>query len=345
MTVVLLVVVSVLMINAQCPSIPRRDSPPQGVYDLSPGDIDVVMGIGDSIITGYGIDNLLLESRSCAFSIGDGQGCDDLLTFPRLLQIFNPQVVGASKGTHFVQLQGFGHNEEIDNMNAAQTGSRAQDFESQVVYLAKRFQALKIDPKNVWKHVTVLIGSNNLCHICENDTSGNSPDAFEKAIRQGLTSLYQTLPKTFVSLVSFPKFTPLEHVQTDECKLGHALIYAECECVFHDPSDEKRKIMDDAVEQYNARLDKIAAEWTAQGLKDFAVVNQPFLKEQVFPSMEWFSELDCFHPSKKAHQALAVNLWNSLFVSPTEKSKVADLNITNVHCPTESSRFKVSDQF
>jgi len=322
-----------------CPPIPKRQSPPRDIYDLAPGDLDIVMALGDSITAGFGIESLVTESRTCSFSIGDGKQCHSV-TLPHLLHMYNPKVKGASSGSHLVEPRLFDHIPRQDNLNAAQTGAFVQDLKSQIDYLVEQFGLRNIDVFRTWKHVTILIGANNLCNLCEGNLAHDSADTFEVILKEALIYLYENFPKTFVSLVSIPKFTNLEELETSTCKVEHN-VYAECNCVFRNPTKEKLEELDANMDEFNYRLTKIAAEWTYKGLKDFAVVNQPFLVEQRIPSEEWLSPYDCFHPSRKAHQALAVNLWNSLFLPVSQKSTKFDMNITDIHCPDIHSRLQV----
>jgi len=53
--------------------------------------------------------------------------------------------------------------------------------------------------------------------------------------------------------------------------------------------------MDATIQEYNRRLVKIANEFNAKQLNDFAVVIQPYLQNMKIPDLAFLSGFDCFH--------------------------------------------------
>lgn len=74
---------------------------PKSVHKLTPGDIDVVGAIGDSLTAANGafaIDvlQLALESRGVSWSIGGQGNWRKFLTLPNIIKEFNPKLYGYS---------------------------------------------------------------------------------------------------------------------------------------------------------------------------------------------------------------------------------------------------------
>lgn len=84
----------------------RSTKVPKSVNKLTPGDIDIVGAIGDSLTAGNGafatnILQVLIENKGVSWSIG-GQGTwHKYLTIPNILKEFNPKLYGYSLGDGF----------------------------------------------------------------------------------------------------------------------------------------------------------------------------------------------------------------------------------------------------
>jgi len=95
----------------------------------------------------------------------------------------------------------------------------------------------------------------------------------------------------------------------------------------------------------NARFHQFAADWqsklAAQGRTDIAIVSQDFF-EGLGPELDnsFLSRLDCFHPSAKAHQDLAVGLWNSMLCTDDRANACGWTLDAAATCPTETSYFQ-----
>ena len=105
---------------------------------------------------------------------------------------------GGSTGIHAVELCAnqicpSAHIPEQDQLNAAQSGAWVQNMPAQVDYIVQQMQANpKIDYKNDWKLVNLLIGANNLCWSCMNDFKViDSADFFESNLTETMTLVCQ----------------------------------------------------------------------------------------------------------------------------------------------------------
>merc|ERR1712157_552802 len=99
------------------------------------------------------------------------------------------------------------------------------------------------------------------------------------------------------------------------CHLEHQHIIEEGGCIDRG-SDDELALLETNVEFMNARVHRFAADWQgklkAQNRSDVAIVAQPFFEGTgALWDSTFVSSLDCMHPSTKAHEDLAIGLWNS----------------------------------
>ncbi len=62
---------------------------------------------------------------------------------------------------------------------------------------------------------------------------------------------------------------------------------------------------------YNAKARAVAAHYQSLNYANFTVVSQPFGRNTAATDLpdDFLSNLDCFHPSLVAHEAMAIALW------------------------------------
>lgn len=70
---------------------------------------------------------------------------------------------------------------------------------------------------------------------------------------------------------------------------------------------------------------------------DFVAVLQPILSEGVIPSIEYLSDLDCFHPSAFGQRALAISVWNCMLLPASQKPTAWEPSMLFPICPDDSS--------
>ena len=86
---------------------------------------------------------------------------------------------------------------------------------------------------------------------------------------------------------------------------------------------------------FRAEISKSVAKATRRD--DFAVVLQPILSEGVIPSIEYLSDLDCFHPSAYGQRALAISVWNCMLLPSAQKPVSWQPSMLFPICPDEST--------
>jgi len=301
---------------------------PNNISELTPYWVEIVAAMGDSISAGFAAKSTnlwgLKEFRGLSWSIG---GDDEVLTFPNFLSEFTRKPL-------YGQSLGEGDRHELeDHLNAAISGALVQDMVAQAEWLMNKMQQYLTEDKynNAWKTVTIWIGGNNLCRYCHNPEM-HSPQQYYNSLKMALNFLSQ-VPKMFVSLVHNIDVTELDKFSTGLCPLLHR--YA-CPCpTSSDP--EIRAIIRNVTREYNEKISLIGQEFR-HIRDDFAVVVQPFLKDSKIPDETYLSPADCFHPSAKAHAALAVGLWNTVTERPGHKDKKWNPG-EEFRCPTPDTRF------
>jgi len=310
-----------------CPAVPTPE-PTTSIYSLKPGHIKVVMAMGDSITAAMSAKDSnilsLKEYRGISYAIGGDAG---VLTMPNLLKQFTEAgyPIGASTG--------IGKRTSADTgLNAAESGDINQDMLEQAQWLVGQLKAnTKINLAEDWKVLSIWIGSNNLCDVCNNNVNNNA-DTFESNIIQALDYLRANVPRLFVNLVANLDITQIYSIKDGMCGMLHPV---ECACAAD--SDVKVREATKVINlEYQKRAVTIAQHYASLNDNQFAAVVQPFLTQSVVSSRSYLSAADCFHPSAIAHQYAAVALWNAMITPSAEKKTSWDPKEEPI-CPGEST--------
>jgi len=348
-------VVVVVLCNTQqcfcqlnCPPLPAHT--PANISDLRPNNIKVIMTLGDSISAAFGVHGAsggIEEIRGVSFSIGADPNA---LTLANFLKFYNPALIGGSVKEHPVELcygplcPPFQYRPEYDVFNAAQSGAMVGDLVThEVDYLVKQVKNHpQVNIKEDWKILTILIGANDLCASCtfEGKVFLN-PDDFEKHLMNTITNVRKELPRTLVQIGEMFNLSQVYNLslKSNTCKDIHRALFIECDCVFKPEATKTRAIIDEHTQQFNQRARKVASYFQSLNDPEFTVITQPYGRDTsiaTFP-ITALSTLDCFHPSLETHQAMAVNLWNSMLTPAAKKPTVIDLNAKPM-CATPEMR-------
>jgi len=327
-----------------CP--PLKENTPTTVHELHPNDIDVIMTLGDSITAGFGIEGakgLLSEFRGQSWAIG---GDENATTLANFIKYFNPNVTGYSLGKHFVELcygplcPPLQYHPKLDQLNAAQSAAMIGDIaKHQVKYLVKQMKSMEIDIETSWKHITVLIGANDLCISCLIEKI-LSADEWEANLRKALDQIKAEIPRVIVSVVEIFNVSQVYDLSLKNkyCTNVHRVAFVECDCAFGIKGKKHREYMDEMTVAYNARTRKVVAEYNDPTNPSFAVVSQPHAEDLAIKDqpIDFLSTLDCFHPSLTAHRIMAINLWNTMLTPLDKKPHTMDPNAKPM-CPTNDT--------
>ena len=305
------------------------------VHELRPTDVRVIGAIGDSMTAALfakvsGVLGLLpglidkhsLEYRGVSWSIGGDSG---VTTLPNLIKHYNPSLSGYSVKTG---------KEGTSNAayNFAVSGAVASDLLGQAQLLVNRIKSDNLE--NEWKVITVFIGGNDLCAICEDEVKF-SKENFYKHLVSAIDKLSE-LKKVFVNLVQTVEVSQVATLPSIGCSLIQGLIdlFGSCACVNRDLSGYQNDYKDEiiAVENYYNEI--------LSGRDDFVVVLQPFFGKTTIPSVNPTSYFapDCFHLSQKGLLQASVALWNNM-LEPVG-SKTGEFLVNQpIKCPTVSNPY------
>jgi len=181
--------------------------------------------------------------------------------------------------------------------------------------------------------LTIWIGSNNLCDVCNNQAANNGAN-FEANIISTLNYLWAQVPRLFVNLVANLDISTLYGINSGACGLLHSFA---CPCV-GTSNAANRALVSSTAKDYIARAYKIASEFNGRGSLTQAVVVQPFLTENIISERNLLSPADCFHPSALAHGLASTALWNNMLTPAGSKKTKWDANDTPI-CATADSIF------
>ena len=335
-----------------CPTVARSPTPPQSVHKLRPGDIDVVMALGDSLTAANGADALFITGvvnnyRGLSWSIGGeyydstGNPNNDVtshFSLPNALKRYNPNIKGWASGiADFEEDSDEGHA----RLDMGIPGAKAINLSYEVSELLKILQnSPDYNYERDWKMLTLFIGGNNLCQFCVDDKS--APKTFVGEITKVLDTLHQEVPRMFVNLVTIFNIGQIAALGNEQftCRKAH-----ECFCWCGLDTSLKSTI---ELTTYNGLYRDYLWDLVLSGKydtrEDFTVMIQPFLEETTVPQQEdgqfdlsYFAP-DCFHFSKKGHNYAGKALWNSLFQPFAAKARMWDLG-EKLNCPTEENPY------
>jgi len=307
-----------------CPKLaPPADT--SNVNQLKPGHIRVLMSMGDSITAAMSAKDTnilnLHEYRGISYAIGADNG---VVTFANLLKQYTDVSfpLGVSTGIGKRTL-------ETNGLNAAVSGAINVDMLGQAEWLVTQLKAhTGINLAKDWKILTIWIGSNNICDVCNNEENNNAND-FKKNIYAALDYLYARVPRLFVNLLANMDITKIYDQKNGACGILHPV---ECPC----PSSVNpvtRNNVKNVIKQYVSTAYEIAANYTARKNPEFAVVVQPFLRDSPIFNRTYLSAADCFHPSAISHEAISVALWNAIITPAAQKKFAWDITETPI-CAT-----------
>jgi hypothetical protein len=228
----------------------------------------------------------LVEYRGSAWMMGGDEG---EISVGNFMKRFSPGLIGLSHGNswpldalkwqnHIVQPW----DAPVTHLNAAQSMARLEAVPSQVDYLVKQLTTTykgRVDMKKDWKMITLFIGANNLCAVCEGPKY--SAEWFEQNLQSVLTQIHTNIPRVWVNLVALFNISQVYDLAmtSDYCyAMWDTVLGGECPCMTklsRPPSDRKK--MDEMSVQYNIVMHKLAKQWQALNDPEFNVVVQPFL--------------------------------------------------------------------
>jgi GDSL-like Lipase/Acylhydrolase len=180
----------------------RSESVPTSVHRLTPGDIDIIGAIGDSLTAANGafaLDVLqtTLEGRGVSWSIGGKDNWRRFITLPNLIKEFNPNLYGYSTAENSLGFQ------KESKFNVAEPGAISGHTIRQAKNIVKRMRSDEnVDIQRHWKLITIMIGSNDFClDICYFEDQDQLIEQARLDLIRVLKILRENLPRTLVNVV------------------------------------------------------------------------------------------------------------------------------------------------
>jgi hypothetical protein len=180
----------------------RSAAVPTSIHRLTPGDVDIIGALGDSLTAANGafaISGLqtTLEGRGVSWSIGGLGNWRRFITLPNLIKEFNPNLYGYTEVPNSLGFQ------KESKFNVAEPGATTNHIVRQAKNLVKRMRSdPNVDIQRHWKVVTMMIGSNDFClDICYFDNQDKLIEVGRSNMIRALRILRENLPRTLVNLV------------------------------------------------------------------------------------------------------------------------------------------------
>ncbi|VDP19914.1 unnamed protein product [Heligmosomoides polygyrus] len=315
-----------------CPR-PNVATEPTDVHHLAPWHISVIGAIGDSLTAGRSagaetFEDVFLDYRGLSFATGGQNNISTQATLASIFRYFSPDLEQVSSGT------GTSDDVHVAGFNLAESGAFSSDLLRQAEELVQRIKAsTEVDFDNDWKFISVFIGSNDLCHICNNETDLGA-EQYGENLRQTILYLKENLPRTYVNLVPPFHVEVLLETQTDNpfCVDMQRLF---CPCLFELPKQnylEVKRSFDGTLETFRN------PQFQTDG---FALTISSGVNNSLNLA---FIALDCFHFSQMAHDVMAKIIWGDLF-KPVASRAPADLDTFQPQlwsCPPQDCPYLVT---
>ncbi|NXU51774.1 PLB1 Phospholipase, partial [Turnix velox] len=325
--------------DLSCPEQTPSSPVPKSVHELQPADIKVIGALGDSLTTAVGAkaSDVLTDWRGLSWSIGGDGTLETQATLPNILKKFSPNLFGFSTGS----------SKETAGFNVAKNGATARNMPDQARELVKLMRSSsKINFKEDWKLITVLIGGNDLCQYCL-DKEAYSVQKYVTHLQDTLDIFYKELPRVFVNVVEILEISGLRQiaVSSSRCAL---IVKTICPC-FLNPEESSSEL--EEIQRVNRDFQAEALQLISSGRyetrEDFAVVMQPFFRNTLLPLLPngkpdlSFFAADCFHFSARGYGEMAMALWNNMLEPVGEKQTFNNFthDRSKLKCPNPKKPF------
>uniref|UniRef100_A0A914DYR3 Phospholipase B1, membrane-associated n=1 Tax=Acrobeloides nanus TaxID=290746 RepID=A0A914DYR3_9BILA len=309
---------------------------PINVNSLRPADINIIMGLGDSLSAGNGaraktIFGVLDQYRGLSFTMGGDKSLEQHITIPNILRKYNPKLFGQSHGV------GDAHNWNVSCFNHAFPGAKARDLPQQAQHLIRILKQHpdKVDIKNDWKLLNIFIGGNDLCAYSDN---------FITHIKNAILIIKKAIPKVLVNLIIIFHIDLVRQLDVSDgvCKGIHLF---ECTCAIDNRFDN------DYMRNISKSYQLAEKQLKQSGLfesDDFTLVTQPlFSNVDDAPrlangsvNLDYLAP-DCFHFSQLGHSLVSSWVWKNMLEPVGNKTTKANLNLPALplSCPDPSCPF------
>lgn len=310
-----------LPLSETCPELPRRQFQPDRADNVRPDEIEIAMGMGDSLSLGMGLFSpWFMEHRGWALFTG----CEaDAVTLPNFVKAYNPNLIGCAMGTTPMGEMPGTHGKQckeehwhLCGLNAAVDGARVGWLMQEVDWLEMRLEKMLPGQwQDKWKMVTIFTGLDDVVFGSGNNKTHPVPtdvEILEKEFEAALDALHKRFPKLLVNVMSLPeKLDPEVPYLTLDCKLA----IGSSKLAGLKWSD--RSLWQKSIEEYNQMFVRVVARWQTKVCTYDScpmVIALRFGIVNTFLGVHELDPLDCFHPKLRATEAVSINLWNEMLL-------------------------------
>jgi lysophospholipase L1-like esterase len=200
--------------------------------------------------------------------------------------------------SHYRRIKALRPQAEVKAVNAAVTGSKAEDLMSQVNRI------LPYKPQ----YLTMMIGANDVCGWNENNYDDKLVE-FEKTLKEVLAKIILFLPNIKILLAPIPDVYRVYEVSVEQsgCQSTWEFLGICRSLLARNLSDSDRRAFIPRWQNANQVLQSVA---------DLYPENILFRGDLADFQFEWehLSKRDCFHPSIAGQNLLSELSWNEAFV-------------------------------
>ena len=231
----------------------------------------------------------------------------------------------------------------------AQHNAMGSSMLEQAKELAKTAREMGVEHfRNYWKLITIYVGTGDICSLsCQYDDEFGA-NYWVNNITSALNYLKDNLPRTFVNLVQLMNIGEMMKGAMSHSSMGDnctSSFMSMCTCAEQrSENDTELENFIQVIDYYQMMLDFAISRGQYDGLDNFTVVLQPFMKTVQLSRIANDVDLspfasDCFHFSPEGHRSLAMALWNNMFQRVGNKSSNFQMSSTTMLCPTEDEPF------
>lgn len=294
-----------------------------------------------------------IENKGVTYTGGQGDW-RKFLTIPNILKEYNPNLYGYSS-------QDCLSIDRSSMFNVAEFGAMSRDVPHMSSVLIQRIKSdPKVNFKNHWKLITLLIGPNDFClDICYHDRPESIVDSHETDLLATFRNIRDNMPRTMINVLIPPckntinlkmflisKFLSISALKTivdftgksNECNISNTF---ECPCLFGIKAVPHHQRFYRIMETWMNKVNEVANRDEFHNHQDFTINVQPFLTKIVFPTTQYhltdyrYLSSDCFHISQIGHAMVSNALWNNMLEPVGQKSLNWKKEFQELKCPTQ----------
>jgi len=284
----------------------------------------------------------ILKPNICHYYKGGDGNLSLVTTLPNILRMYNPNLGGFSTGGQECNMS------HTCGLNMAQHSAMGSSMLDQAQELVRTVRQMGMEHfRNDWKLITTYVGTNDICSLSCLHGDEVGADYWVNNITIALDYLKDNLPRTLVNLVQLMNIGEMMKDAMSHSTMGDdctSSFMSMCTCVDMNENDTELENFIQVTDFYQRMLEFAISRGQYDGMDNFTVVLQPFMKAVQLNHVADDVDLspfasDCFHLSPAGHRSLAMALWNNMFQRVENKSSNFQMSSDTMLCPTEDEPF------